>query len=277
MRTVLLLATSFALSSAVPAQDPASPPAPASQPASAPAEPPYEGWPYRADLVARAPWRQLGPANMGGRVTDIDVHPDHAHTWYVASAGGGLFKTTNSGTTWTKLFQHESVVSIGDVAVAPSNADVVWLGTGEENARNSVQWGNGVYKSTDGGRTWTHMGLDGTFQIGHVAIHPTNADVVFVAALGRLWGANDERGVFRTTDGGKTWQRVHFVDDRTGCIDVRIDPREPNTVYAAMYHRERDLFCSNDPSVRFSAASGLWRSDDGGSTWKKLGGGLPTC
>jgi photosystem II stability/assembly factor-like uncharacterized protein len=258
MRTLLVLV----LSAAAIAQE------------SAPAP---EGAPFRQDLALRIPWRNLGPSNMGGRITDIDVHPDQPFTWYVATAGGGLLKTTNCGTTWEKLFQDQPVASIGDVAVAPSNPDIVWIGSGEENARNSVQWGDGVYKSTDAGKTWQHMGLHESFQIGHVAIHPKDPDIVFVAALGRLWGDNPERGVYRTQDGGKSWARVLYLDDKTGCIDVRIDPRRPETVYAVMYERKRDLFCSNDPAVRFGEQSGIFRSDNGGESWKKLTAGLPTC
>lgn len=278
MRTAAFLA---AASSVLIAQESPQTPAPrtAAQPpatqqeAAATKPDPY----YGLELVHRLAWRGIGPANMGGRITDLDVPAEQPNTWYVATAGGGLWKTTNAGTTWTALFQNQPTVSIGDVAVAPSNSDIVWVGTGEENARNSVQWGDGVYKSTDAGKTWKHMGLPESFQIGHIAIHPQNPDVVYVAALGRLWSHNRERGVFRTRDGGESWEHVLYLDDATGCIDVRIDPREPNTVYAAMYERMRDIYCSNDPAVRFGAKAGLWRSDDGGSTWKPLTNGLPTC
>ena len=232
--------------------------------------------PFRLDQVNPIPWRNLGPANMGGRVTDLEIHSEQPTVWYVATAGGGLWKTSNSGTTWTPQFQNAPTVSIGDVAVAPSNSDIVWIGTGEENARNSTSWGDGVYKSTDAGETWTHMGLAPTFQIGHIAIHPTNPDVVFVAALGRLWSHNSERGVYRTTDGGDSWEKVFYLDDKTGCIDVRIDPSRPEVVYAAMYERLRDEFDSNNPVVRFGEKAGLFRSDDGGDSWKRLSDGLPT-
>ncbi len=231
---------------------------------------------FDANQVRALQWRMLGPANMGGRITDLEIVAPKYSTWYVATAGGGLLKTMNAGTTWEALFQNQSTISIGDVAVAPSNSDIVWVGTGEENARNSVSWGDGVYKSTDGGKTFSHMGLRETFQIGHIAIHPQQSDLIYVAALGRLWGHNPDRGVFRSKDGGKTWEKVLYIDDKTGCIDVRIDPANPQRVYAAMYERMRDGFDSNDPAVRFSASSGLYRSDDGGDNWQRLDKGLPT-
>ena len=229
-----------------------------------------------ADIASALPWRELGPANMGGRVTDIAVHDAHPSTWYVATAGGGLWKTRNGGTTWDVLFDDQSSVSIGDVAIAPSNPDVIWVGTGEENARNSVSFGDGVYRSDDGGKTFTHAGLRETFQIGHIEIHPADPQVVFVAALGRLWGHNPDRGVFRTRDGGQTWQKVLYLDEKTGCIDVRIDPKNPSIVHACMYERMRDGFDSNDPAVRFGQKAGYFRSTDGGDTWSRIDAGLPT-
>jgi photosystem II stability/assembly factor-like uncharacterized protein len=233
------------------------------------------------DMVRDLAWRNLGPANPMGRMTDLAVPAQDRRTWFVGTAGGGVFRTQNAGTTWTNVSSTFGSVSIGDVAVAPSDAKIVWVGTGEENARNSVQWGDGVYKSTDGGDTWTHMGLRETFQIGHVEVHPTNPDIVFVAALGRLWGENEERGVYRTKDGGLTWEKTLFVDARTGAMDVRVDPKNPDTVYACTYERSRDRFDGNDPAVRFGAGSGLWKSIDGGTTWARMQGGaatgLPSC
>lgn len=260
------------------AQNPEAPAAatpPAAPPAAAAAAPAPA--PFSQSLAEQLPWRNLGPANPIGRLTDIDVHPQQQKTWYVGSAGGGLWKTTNAGTTWSNVFDKQGSVSIGDVAIAPSNPDIVWVGTGEENARNSVQWGDGVYKSTDGGASWSHMGLRETFQVGHIAIHPKNPDIVFVAALGRLWGENEERGVYRTKDGGASWERVLFLDARTGCIDVLLHPNDPNTVFACMYERKRDGFDGNDPSVRFGAKTGLYKSTDGGDNWRELTNGLPTC
>lgn len=232
---------------------------------------------FDAGMVADLAWRNLGPANPIGRLTDIEVPRQRQSTWYIGSAGGGVWKTENGGTTFKPLFDQQSTVSIGDIAVAPNNPEIVWVGTGEENARNSVQWGDGVYKSTDAGETWTHMGLRETFQIGHIAIHPQNPDVVFIAALGQLWGHNEERGVFRTKDGGASWEKVLYLDDKTGCIDVRIDPQHPDIVYACMFERLRDQFDSNDPAVRMGKSAGLYKSTDGGTNWRQLTNGLPTC
>ena len=232
---------------------------------------------YGPEHVAALKWRGIGPSNMSGRITDLEMLAERPATIYAATAGGGVWRTRNNGTTWDPLFQHQPVASIGDVAVARSNPDVVWVGTGEENGRNSVSFGDGVYKSTDGGDTWQHMGLAETFQIGNVAIHPHTADTVFVAALGTLWGPNTERGVFRTTDGGATWDKVLYLDEWTGCIDVRIDPQQPDVVFAAMYERARDEFDTNDPAVRFGDKAGFFKSTDGGDTWTKLTAGLPSC
>ena len=230
-------------------------------------------------MVENLAWRHLGPVNPIGRITDLDIHPARQSTWFVGTAGGGVWKTDNAGTTWQNVFAQFATVSIGDVAIAPSNPDVVWVGTGEENARNSVQWGDGVYKSTDGGRTWQHKGLRETFQIGHVEIHPTNPDIVYVAALGQLWGSGrcEHRGVWKTTNGGDTWQRVLFVDDATGCIDVRVHPKDPDTVFACLFERRRDQFDGNDPIVRMGEQAGLYKSTDGGKTWRELTNGLPSC
>ena len=232
---------------------------------------------FDSAAVEHLAWRHLGPANPMGRMTDIAVHDARQSTWFVGTAGGGVWRTTNAGTTWKCVFNQFGTVSIGDVAIAPSDPNVVYVGTGEENARNSVQWGDGVYKSTDGGESWAHVGLRETFQIGHVEVHPTDPNIVFVAALGRLWGSNEQRGVFRSEDGGQSWERVFYIDDKTGCIDVRVHPADPMTVFACMYERKRDRFDGNDPVVRFGEHTGLYKSTDGGETWRALSGGLPSC
>jgi len=232
---------------------------------------------FDSAAVENLAWRHLGPANPMGRMTDIAVHDAQQSTWFVGTAGGGVWRTKNAGTTWECVFNQYGTVSIGDVAIAPSDPSVIYVGTGEENARNSVQWGDGVYKSNDGGDTWEHVGLRESFQIGHVEVHPSNPDIVYVAALGRLWGANEERGVFRSKNGGASWERVFYIDDKTGCIDVRVHPNDPMTVFACMYERKRDRFDGNDPVVRFGDGTGLYKSVDGGETWRQLTQGLPSC
>lgn len=229
-----------------------------------------------AQLQFEAEWRSLGPANMSGRVIDIAVDPQTPSTWYVATASGGLFKTTTAGTVWKPVFDKANTISLGAVAIAPSDPNTIWVGTGEGNPRNSVSWGDGVYVSRDAGETWEHMGLEKTFQIGAIAVHPEDPNTVFVAACGRLWGDNKERGLYRTTDGGKMWQQVVKVNNKTGAIDVLIDPKNPKLVYAATYERKRDQFDSNDPIKRWGEGSGIWRSTDGGAQWQRCEKGLPT-
>jgi photosystem II stability/assembly factor-like uncharacterized protein len=228
-----------------------------------------------ARLLDALPARCLGPANMGGRVFDLAVVEGRPATIFVATASGGLWKTTNNGTTWAPVFEREKTVSLGAVAVAPSNPDVVWVGTGEANARNSVAWGDGVYKSTDGGKTWHNAGLRDTQHIGRVVIHPTNPDVVYVAALGHVWAPNSERGLYKTTDGGQTWQQVKYLDAETGFIDLVMDPADAETLYAAAYRVRRDGFSGGNPVEQFGPLAGLYRTTDGGKTWVRLGKGLP--
>lgn len=228
--------------------------------------------PRLLDVLAARP---IGPANMSGRVVDVAVVESHPATMYVATATGGLWKTTNRGTTWTPVFDNQAVAALGDVAVAPSDPRIVWLGTGEANARNSVSWGDGVYRSSDGGATWQHRGLRDSAHVGRIVLHPADPNTVYVAALGRLWGPSAERGVFRTTDGGATWQRVLYLDDDTGCVDLVMDPANPATLLAALYRVRRDAFSGGNPAVQFSTAAGLYRTTDGGTTWTRLTAGLP--
>ncbi len=222
-------------------------------------------------------WRCIGPANMGGRITSLAVFADDPSVYWVATASGGLLKTINNGITFEHQFDHEATVSIGDVAVAPSDQNVVWVGTGEANPRNSVSWGNGVYKSVDGGKTWKHMGLEKTFQIARVVIHPTDPDIVYVGALGRLWGANEQRGLYKTEDGGENWEKVLYVDDETGVIDAQMKPGDPDTLLVGTYQRQRDGFDTNAPAVKFGPGSGLYRTTDAGASFTKLTAGLPSC
>ena len=225
-------------------------------------------------LLSSLRWRSIGPANTGGRIDDFAVAraagvPDAI---YVAAASGGVFKSTNQGTSWTAVFDRvDAMMSIGALAVAPSNPNVVWAGTGEANNRQSSSWGDGVYKSMDAGRTWRAMGLRDTRHIGRIVVHPANAEVAYVAAVGHLWGPNAERGVFKTTDGGATWTKSLFVDDNTGATDLAIDPRTPDTLYAAMYQRQRKAWGFNGGGP----GSGIYRTRDGGATWTRLDNGLP--
>jgi photosystem II stability/assembly factor-like uncharacterized protein len=224
------------------------------------------------DLLAKPDWRNVGPAIMGGRINDVAVVEKSPSTLYFAHASGGLFKSINAGTTWTPVFETHETSSVGDVDICQDKPDVVYIGTGEANNRQSSTWGDGVYKSTDGGKTWANVGLKDTRHIARVIVHPTNPDIVWVAAMGKLWGANKERGVYKTTDGGKTWKQTLFVNETTGATDVAIDPSDPNVLYAATYQRQRAPFGFAGGGVN----SGLYKSVDGGETWKKLSNGLPT-
>jgi photosystem II stability/assembly factor-like uncharacterized protein len=221
-------------------------------------------------------WQYLGPTNISGRVTDVVVVAPKGknYTIYVASASGGLWKTDNEGTTWMPIFEHEPTAAFGDIALAPSDPQTIWAGTGEQNIFRSSQAGCGVYKSTDGGKTWAHMGLADTNTIARIVVHPQNPDIVYVAASGHEWTSNPERGVFKTTDGGKTWQKVLFVNDQTGAIDLVMDPQNDQTLYAATWQRTRYKW--NDPR-NFSdyTGSGIYRTTDGGQTWSPINAGLP--
>jgi len=220
---------------------------------------------------SRLEWRSIGPANMGGRIADVEGVPGDPNVVYVASASGGLWKTTNGGVKWTPIFEREGTISIGDVALAPSNPDVVWVGTGESAVRNSVSFGDGVYKSTDGGKTWQHMGLKESEHISAIAIHPQNPDIVYVAALGHAFGPNEERGVFMTTDGGRTWNKTLYIDNQHGASDLEIDSTNPNILYAGMWSFERKPWTHRSGSEK----GGVYKSIDGGRTWKKVENGLP--
>ena len=216
-------------------------------------------------------WRQIGPAAFGGRVDDIEAVAGDPRIIFVGSAAGGVFRSTNNGTTWEPVLdRYANTLSIGDIAIASSDPRVVWVGTGEANNRQSSTWGDGVYKSTDGGSTWRHMGLRETQTIGRIVIDPHDPNTVFVAAVGHLFGPNDERGLYRTKDGGASWQKVLGVDANTGATDVVISP-DGRTLVAAMYQRRRREFgfAGSGPG------SGLWRSTDGGDTWHKVTSGIP--
>jgi photosystem II stability/assembly factor-like uncharacterized protein len=227
--------------------------------------------PLDESFLANLEWRCIGPANMGGRIDDIAAVESDPHIIYAGTASGGVWKTTNNGVTWNPIFDNQTTSSIGDIAISSSNPDIIWVGTGEPNNRQSSSWGDGVYKSEDGGRTWKNMGLRDSNHIGRIVIHPTNPDVVYVAALGHLWGPNQERGLYKTVDGGKKWKNTKFIDENTGFVDVAMDPANPNTLYAAAYQRRRRGWGFNGGGP----GSGLYKSTDGGDNWFRLTNGLP--
>ena len=222
--------------------------------------------------IAGMRWRQLGPANFEGRSSDIVGIPGPSKTLFVATAGGGIWKTMNNGITWRPLFDDQRVISMGMLAIAPSDTQQVWAGTGEPNSRNTIEAGAGIYKSTDGGLTWKFMGLEKTQHIGRIVVHPRDPNTVYVAALGAAWKSNAERGLYKTTDGGVTWKLIKFISDKAGFVDVAMDPRDPNHLYAAAWERLRTPYSlkSGGPG------SGLWTSNDAGATWTEIkGGGFP--
>lgn len=226
------------------------------------------------DQTAALEWRSIGPAATGGRIADIAVSraPGKPAEVYVATTSGGIFKSSNEGVSFTPVFDRAGgMMSIGAVAVAPSDPSVVWAGGGEADNRQSSSWGNGVYKSTDGGEHWQHAGLAETRHIGRIAIDPADPNTVYVAAVGHLWGPNAERGVFKTTDGGQTWRKVLYRDENTGAIDLVMDPRDPKVLFAALYQRQRKGWGFNGGGP----GSGIYRTTDGGATWTQLTGGLP--
>jgi hypothetical protein len=217
-------------------------------------------------------FRSIGPASMGGRIDDIAVAASNHSVIYIGYATGGVFRSTNAGTTFEPVFEKYGSASIGALAVDPTNPDIVYVGTGEPNNRQTSTFGDGLYKSTDGGKTFTNIGLKESQTIARIVIDPKHPEVVYVAVPGHLFGPNPERGVFKTTDGGKTWNKIHFVDDNTGFTDIAIDPKDPGTLYASSYQRRRTGCCFNGGGP----GSALWKSDNGGKSWTKLtGGGLP--
>jgi len=227
------------------------------------------------EILSHFTWREIGPANPGGRITDVEGVESNPSIVYVGAATGGLWKTTNAGTTWEPIFDDQPNASIGDLAVSLSNPDILYVGTGEANNRNSSPWGSGVFKSVDAGKTWEFVGLKETHHIGRILIDPENPDIVYVAALGHLWGVNDERGVFKTTDGGKTWTKSLYLDEKTGITDITMDGQDSNTLYAAAHERLRDRFDGGDPIDQWGPKAGIYVTRDGGETWTKATQGLP--
>ncbi len=221
-------------------------------------------------------WQFLGPTNISGRATDIEaVKPKGKnYTIWVATASGGVWKTENEGSTWISTFDDQVTTDIGDLAIDPKNPDVVWVGTGEANIFRSSMAGCGIYKTTDGGETWKNMGLENTNTIGRVVINPENTNIVYVAASGNEWTKNSERGVYKTIDGGKTWNKILYVDEMTGANDLVMDPSDPNTLYACTWQRVRQKW--GDPrAYEGYTGSGIWKTTDGGKNWKQINEGLP--
>ena len=226
------------------------------------------------DLQRGLRWRNIGPANQGGRIVDIEALPNDFTKVYVASASGGVWKSVNAGTTWEPIFDNYETASIGDIAIDPNDAHTLWVGTGEANNRNSVSWGNGMYRSNDGGKSFTHMGLSETHQIARVLVNPKNSNDICVCAVGHLWGYSGERGMFQSLDGGKTWNKLTngLPDDgKTGCIDLVRDSKNPRVMYAAFYHRLRQPWHFHSGGEQ----GGIYKTTNGGKSWQKLTNGLP--
>ncbi|MCX7880060.1 MAG: glycosyl hydrolase [Ignavibacteria bacterium] len=217
-------------------------------------------------------FRLLGPAVFGGRISDIAVNPYNKSEYYVGVASGGVWKTTNSGITFTPIFDNAGSFSIGCLAIDPSNPYIVWVGTGENNSQRSVSWGDGIYKTTNGGKNWENMGLKKSEHIGKIIIHPHNSNIVYVASQGPLWGPGGDRGLFKTTDGGKTWFPILTISENTGVTDVVMDPRDPNVLYCASYQRRRHVWTL----INGGPESAIYKTTDAGATWVKLTSGLPS-
>ncbi|MBI3540436.1 MAG: glycosyl hydrolase, partial [Candidatus Eisenbacteria bacterium] len=226
---------------------------------------------FKSETFSGLALRNIGPAVASGRITDIAVDPTDRSTWYLAVASGGVWKTVNAGTTWTPIFDKEASYSIGCITIDPHDRLTLWVGSGENDSQRSVSYGDGVYKSTDGGKSWTNVGLKDSEHIGQIAVNPKNSDVVYVAAQGPLWRAGGDRGLYKTSDGGKTWEKILNVDEYTGINEVVLDPRDPDVIYATSYQRHRQVWTLIDGGP----GSGVWKSRDGGKTWKKLTNGLP--
>ena len=215
--------------------------------------------------------RAIGPALMGGRIADVEVHPKDRSTWYIAAGSGGVWKTTDAGTTFTPVFDAQPSYSIGEITLDPSRPEIVWVGTGENVSGRHVGWGDGVYRSADGGRTWERKGLPRSEHIGRILVDPRDGNVVLVAAEGPLWSAGGDRGIYRTADGGATWTAVLQIDENTGVTDLEFDPSNPDVIYAAAYQRRRHVW----GFLAGGASSGVWKSTDSGRTWRRVTSGLP--
>ena len=217
-------------------------------------------------LLSSFTFRSIGPASMGGRLDDIEVSLSDPNVIYIGYAVGGVFKSEDNGMSFKPIFQTYGSASIGDIAIHPTNPDIVYVGTGEPNNRQTSSFGDGIYKSTDGGKTFTNLGLKETQSIGRIVIDKSNPEVVYVASPGHLFGPNPERGIYKTTDGGKTWNKIKYIDENTGFNDIAIDPSNSNVLYASSYQRRRTSCCFNGGGP----GSAIWKTDDAGKTWTKL-------
>src|SRR4051795_11106677 len=216
-------------------------------------------------------FRDIGPAATGGRIHDIQIDPANPAVLYVAAATGGIWKSSNKGMTWKDIFVQQNDNTFGALAIYEKDPKIIWAGSGEQNNRQSSSWGGGVYRSTDAGETWTYLGLHDTRSIGRVVLDPNDPNVAYVAAVGNLWRDNPERGVFKTADGGRTWNKILYVDPFTGATDLVMDPREAKVLYAATYQRLRKAFGYNGGGP----GSAIYKSVDAGANWKKLENGIP--
>ncbi|HEU5459698.1 MAG TPA: hypothetical protein VFU83_04355 [Pyrinomonadaceae bacterium] len=275
---VLTLTVSLgAMAASTPQATPSPAPSPSPSPSpSASATPTPDASPTPRDPMSTPTFnglrlRSIGPAFTSGRISGFAVNPNNISQYYVAVASGGVWKTTNAGTTWTPIFDNEASYSIGAIALDPKNPLTVWVGTGENNSQRSVSYGSGLYKSEDGGRSWRNVGLKTSEHIGRIAIDPKEPNIVYVAAQGPLWGPGGDRGLFKTTDGGKTWKNILNISENTGVTDVVIDPNDPNTIYCASYQRRRHRWTL----INGGPESAIYKSTDAGATWNKLRTGLP--
>ena len=227
--------------------------------------------PWQSSSFSGMKFRNIGPALVSGRIVDLAVNPKNISEYYIATANAGIWKTVNAGTTYTPLFDNEVSFSMGCVTIDPLNTNIVWAGSGENNNQRVAAYGDGVYKTEDAGKSWKNMGLKTSEHIGKIAVDPTNSDIVYVAAYGPLWASGGERGVYKTTDGGKTWKAILNISENTGFNEVMIDPRNSNTIYAAAHQRQRKVFTY----IGGGPESAMYKSTDGGATWNKMMKGLP--
>lgn len=234
-------------------------------------EPQKEDGPIKSEILSGLKFRSIGPAYASGRIADFAVNPDNPAEFYVGVASGNIWKTVNNGITFTPVFDSYGSYSIGALAMDPTNPNVVWAGTGENNHQRALGYGDGIYKSIDGGKSWENMGLKESRQIGMIAINPTNTDILYVAAEGSAWGPGGERGLYKTTDGGKTWNRTLYISENTGVNNVILDPRDPNIIYVTTEQRRRHVFTK----IGGGPESSVQKSEDGGKTWRKIESGLP--